>query len=77
MDELRVHFLNIEDANKGTDIPVPDTAAMWPSHRWNGPFLLNLNYQRRPLLQRMMTPVSAWAFRFFHPRTGGLYSDIV
>ena len=27
MDELRVHFQNIEDANKGTDIPVPDTAA--------------------------------------------------
>lgn len=24
---LRVHFQNLEDANKGKDIPVPDTAA--------------------------------------------------
>ena len=27
MDELRVQFQNIEDANKGTDVPMPDTAA--------------------------------------------------
>ena len=27
MDDLRVQFQNIEDANKGTDVPMPDTAA--------------------------------------------------
>ena len=94
MDDLRVHYQNLEDGNKTTDLPAPDAEAsgalgswrLWPSRcmggthllrrlmlrwrimqplpwrqwqspRWNGLFLLNLNYQRRRHLPLRRTRV--------------------